>query len=348
MVKNNASHILVIRLSAMGDVAITVPVLLALTQQYPHLRITLLTRGFFSPMFDKIKNVSVFEARVKDRHKGVWGLWKLYKELKKEEPDAIADLHNVMRSNILKRFFTMDQIPFSQIDKGRRTKKALTSSKNKVFQPLTPTYERYASVFEDLGYPLNLTNGLFLQREELAPNVLSVIGTDSQKWVGIAPFAAFPGKMYPLTLMEELIEKLASTKDVKILLFGGGSEEKKQLEHWASIYNHSICIAGKLSFKEELALISNLDLMVSMDSGNGHLAAMYGIPTITLWGVTHPYAGFGPYKQKEGHAFLANRDKFPLIPTSVYGNKMPAGYEKVMETIDPAVVHQKIKEVLSH
>ncbi|MEO0528703.1 MAG: glycosyltransferase family 9 protein, partial [Bacteroidota bacterium] len=103
---------------------------------------------------------------------------------------------------------------------------------------------------------------------------------------------------------------------------------------------------GKLTFQEELALISNLDLMLSMDSGNAHLAAMYGIPVVTLWGVTHPYAGFYPIKQARDNALLANRDKYPLIPTSVYGNKMPSGYEKAMETISPEAVFQKIEMIL--
>ena len=56
-------------------------------------------------------------------------------------------------------------------------------------------------------------------------------------------------------------------------------------------------MAGKYKFKEELALISNLDLMVSMDSSNGHLAAIYGVPIVTLWGVTHPFLGFAPFGQ---------------------------------------------------
>ena len=60
-------------------------------------------------------------------------------------------------------------------------------------------------------------------------------------------------------------------------------------------------IAGKLSFKEELELIRSLDVMVSMDSGNAHLAAMQDVKTITLWGVTHPYAGFAPFHQPEDY-----------------------------------------------
>jgi ADP-heptose:LPS heptosyltransferase len=102
-----------------------------------------------------------------------------------------------------------------------------------------------------------------------------------------------------------------------------------------------------MSFEEELAMLSNLDAMVSVDTGNGHLAAMYGVPVITLWGNTHPFAGFAPFLQPEENQITANREQFPLIPTSIYGNKVPDGYDKVMETIDCGSVVERLRVVLA-
>ena len=346
-------HILVIRLSAMGDVAMTVPVLTALIQQYPQLKITVLTKSFFIPMFAQLKNVVVFVADIKGRHKGVFGLWNLYKELRTHDIDAVADLHNVLRSKVLKRYFKFAGIPFFQIDKGRAEKKALTAARNKVFRSLKTTHERYAEVFKALDFPIDLSKAASLSQEKLSDKTIKLVGSktekgsDTTKWLGIAPFAAFEGKMYPLHLMEKVIQKLDDTEEYKILLFGGGKEEEKKLESLATNFKSCINVTGKLSFPEELALISNLDAMLSMDSGNGHLAAMYGIPVITIWGVTHPHAGFYPFDQDTDNALLADREKFPLIPTSVYGNKMPEGYEKAMETILPGAVFEKVEVVMN-
>ena len=113
-------HILVIRLSAMGDVAMSVPVLRAFKQQYPQTKITALTRSHFSPFFRDLPNVSVFPVDLNGKHKGIFGLFKLSKELKKLNIDAVADLHNVLRTKILKLFFF--RIRFIQIDKGRKEK----------------------------------------------------------------------------------------------------------------------------------------------------------------------------------------------------------------------------------
>lgn len=337
---------MVIRLSAMGDVAMTVHVLKALTTTYPKLKITVLTRAFFRPIFAEMKNVSVYEAEVKGRHKGLSGLWRLYKELRGLDIDAVADLHNVLRSNILMQFFRLSGTPFLQIDKGRNEKKRLTSLENKVFNPLQSTHQRYADVFDKLKFPISLLAENVLPKKECSSNTISIVGKKDKKWLGIAAFAAFSGKMYPLKLMEEVVQKIDNTNKYKILLFGGGEKEKELLGSWEGKFINCTNMVGRLSFEEELALISNLDVMLSMDSGNAHLASLYGIPTVTLWGVTHPYAGFAPFGQDPQNALLSDRNKFPLIPTSVYGNKVPNGYEKVMETIPPSVVIKKVKQLL--
>ncbi|MFI8603745.1 glycosyltransferase family 9 protein [Cellulophaga baltica] len=339
-------HILVIRLSAMGDVAMTVPVLLAVQEQYPELKISILTRAFFKPMFSQLSNVSIIEADVKGKHKGMIGLYRLHKELKALEIDAIADLHNVLRSNILRQYFKASKIPFIQIDKGRAEKKALVAKTNKKFAPLPSTHKRYATVFEKLGYPLNLEESKLLKKESLKENTQKVVGIGTKTWIGIAPFAAFAGKMYPIASMEKVVSELNKTNRYKILLFGGGAKEKEVLSKWEHNYDNAVNIAGKIDLSQELAVISQLDIMIAMDSGNAHLAAMYGIPTLTLWGVTHPYAGFYPFRQKENNALLSDKEKYPQIPTSIYGNKVPSGYNKVMETITPEMVLNKIEEIL--
>lgn len=341
-------HLLVIRLSALGDVAMTVPVLKAFTLQYPEVRLTVLTRPFFKPLFKGLENTTVFEADLNDHHKGFYGLWRLYSELTKIEVDAVADLHNVLRTNILKKYFLLGDTAYVQIDKGRREKKELTRPKNKVFKPLKSTFERYADVFRKIGFDLQLEKALPQSRLPM-PSIASLdLTRDTRKWIGIAPFAAFDGKMYPMEMMEKVVQTLNNTNRYKILLFGGGPLEKTALSDLSFAYENVANTAGTYSFEEELALISNLDVMLSMDSGNAHLAAMYGVPTITIWGVTHPYAGFYPFQQDEALALLADREQFPQIPTSVYGNKWPKGYEKAITTVKPSQIIEKIENLLAN
>lgn len=334
------AHILVIRLSAMGDVAMTIPVLRALISQYPNIKITVLTTQTFKPFFRDLVNTNVYVADVKGMHKGVLGLYKLSKELKSLQIDKIADLHNVLRSNILKHFFS--GYKFVQINKGRKEKKELLSGKS--FRQLKSTHERYAEVFEKLGFPINLSNPVFPVHSVLGSNVQSLIGQKSNKMIGIAPFAAHEGKMYPINLMKQVVGALS--KDYKILLFGGGNKEVEALSEMAESFENVVNLAGKINLDEQLDVISNLDLMLSMDSGNAHIAAMLGVKVITIWGVTHPFAGFAPFNQPEDYMMLSDRRKFPKIPTSIFGNKFPESYKEAAGTITPETVINKIKSVL--
>lgn len=333
-------HILVIRLSAMGDVAMCVPVLRAFTLQHPKVKLTVLTRPFFKPFFQDLENVTVFAADLKGKHKGIIGLFKLSRELKHLGINQVADLHNVLRTKILKFFFFGKT--FKQIDKGRNDKKALVSGK--LFQQLKTTQERYADVFRNLGYTLALSNPTFPKQLKLKDSTQTLLGKDNKHWIGIAPFAQYQSKMYPLDLLERVIQELSKTH--KVILFGGGPEEIKTLNSFQNKYDNVINLAGKLTLTEELQVISNLDVMLSMDSGNAHIAAMLGKKVITIWNVTHPFAGFSPFNQPQSHNILANREQFPLIPTSIYGNKYPEHYKEASRTIAPETVIKKIESVL--
>ncbi len=333
-------HILVIRLSAMGDVAMTVPVLRAFTKQYPEVKLTVLTRDFFKPFFGDLPNTTVYAADLKGQHKGVLGLFKLSKELKTLNIDAVADLHNVLRTKILKLFFFGKT--FEQINKGRTEKKALV--KGEIFKQLKTTHERYADVFSTLGYVIDLSEKPKPLTHSISAKAQQLIGNDTNKWIGIAPFAQYTSKMYPLDLLETIIEKLS--KNYKILLFGGGQKEVETLNRFQEKYTNVINLAGQLDLNEELNVISNLDVMIAMDSGNGHLAAMLGVKVMTIWNVTHPYAGFAPFGQPGTLQILPDRSKYPLIPTSIYGNKYPEGYEVAAGTILPESVIKQIESIL--
>ncbi len=328
-------HILVVRLSAMGDCAMVVPVLRRLLNTYPQLKITVLTKPFFKPIFETIPNIEVLVADTKGKHKGFWGILKLAWQLKAMRFDAVADLHNVLRSQIIDTVFKLAGVNVAKIDKGRAEKKALTRIENKVFKPLKTTPQRYADVFDALGYPLRLEEKIKINRPELTESIRDRVGNSTQKWIGIAPFAAHQSKTYPLDLMREVIAELDRENQFKIILFGGGQREIEQLNLLEQEFNSVCNAAGKLAFKDELKLIANLDIMLAMDSGNGHLAALYEVPVITLWGQTHPYAGFAPFQQPKHLQLTPDLEKFPLIPTSVFGNKNQPGYEDAMHSISP-------------
>ena len=329
----------------MGDVAMTVPVLRALAQQYPEVKITVISRPFFQPLFESIPNVNFFAFDALGKHKGVLGLLQLYWDLKPLQIDFFADLHNVLRSTFIRSRFAVRGTKVAATDKGHAEKKALTRLESKTLRPLPSVFERHANVFKQLGFPIDLSQPTFAPKQKLDDQVLNLIVDKNKILIGIAPFAQYDSKVYPLDLMKEVVNELSKNKDYYLLLFGS-KQEVSVLEEIARNIDNAIVVAGKLSFNQELQVISHLNLMLSMDSGNAHLAAIYGVPVVTLWGATHPFAGFSPFHQPIENGLTSDREQFPFLPTSVYGNKKVAGYEEAMRTISVESILSKIDGIV--
>ncbi|MTG96580.1 MULTISPECIES: glycosyltransferase family 9 protein [Myroides] len=342
----NLKHIVVFRLSAMGDVAMIVPVLKALISQHKDVRVTVVSRPFFKPFFKGIDRVDFFSIDVKKRHKGFLGLIRLFKDLKKMKVDYFADFHNVLRSRIVSSLFKLSGTRVATLDKGRQAKKELTRSENKVFKQLPTMFENHCITLEKLGFKVDLAHPEFPEVPALAPELLQYTEEKNAPWIGIAPFAQYDSKVYPLDLMQKVVDTLAEREKAVIFLFGGGEKEIALLNQLKRDNYNVIVMAGKVKLDVEMNLIQHLDVMLSMDSGNAHIAAMLGKKVVTLWGGTHPYTGFAPFNQPMEYCITADREKYPLLPTSVFGNKIVEGYEDAMRTITPESVCNKIIEIL--
>jgi ADP-heptose:LPS heptosyltransferase len=142
--------------------------------------------------------------------------------------------------------------------------------------------------------------------------------------------------------MQDVISQLAENPAYKILLL-----EEKEIEILDALSNSKdnvINVAGKMKLQQELALISNLDVMVSMDSGNAHIAAMLGVK-LSHFGCYASLCRFSPFHQPLENTLVSDREQYPMLPTSVYGNKIVVGYEDAMRTITQEMVMSVQKQL---
>lgn len=338
-------NILIIRFSAFGDVALTVPVIDAILTKYQDVKITILTRAFFKPLFPKHPRLEFITADLKGKHKGVVGLKKLHSELKKNNYDVVIDLHDVIRTKILRTYFKIGGTKVLVFEKGREEKKKLVTGKIP-FHKLPHTTERYLKPFEQIG----LKSEIDLEKKWLTPTpsqkTNDFLNSFNERLIGIAPFAAKHSKEWGIDKIEELIQKL---KGYNILLFGAGEREKSELSKLSSKYNHAINLVGRFSLEEELTIIDQLDVMVAMDSANMHLATLVQTPVISIWGPTHHYLGFGPLNN-ENNIIEIPKEELPCRPCSVFGNLKTKEDEecaqKSMDMISVQQVMNKIQEII--
>ncbi len=296
--------ILAYRFSAFGDVAMTVPVFREFLEQNPDVELYFVSRKNFQDLFDGLSRVHFIGVDFED-YKGVLGVRKLGRKLLKEiEPDYIADLHDVIRSKILNKIFQRHRRKVFKIDKGKEDKEELTDIWNLNKKPLKRTVERYADVFREMGFSLELSH-------QLRPRI------QEKKGIGFAPFAQHKGKMLPLEKSFEVARILSNHH--QLYFFGGGKNEVEILSEWEKKIPNSKNLAGTLTLKQELEKIAELEIMISMDSANMHLASLVGTRCVSIWGSTHPFAGFLGFGQNEND--IVQVSDLTCRPCSVFGDK---------------------------
>jgi ADP-heptose:LPS heptosyltransferase len=297
-------NIIAYRFSAFGDVAMTVPVIKEVLAQNPNINLVFVSMNHLAPLFEGIERLTFYGIDGADLQSFVKA-FRLAKTLKQKfKPYVVIDLHDVIRTKMLNLSFKIMFCSGIRIHKGRDEKRHLVNTQNIYKKALETTTERYANCFRKAGLLVALSH-------QLPAN------TEIKTGIGLAPFAQHKGKMMPLEMSFELAKQLAKTQ--QLYLFGGGEYEKTILAEWQYKIPNAKSVVGQLTLKQELALIASLQLMISMDSANMHLASVVGTRCISVWGATHRFAGFLGYGQQLDDV-VEVRD-LSCRPCSVFGDK---------------------------
>lgn len=331
----------------MGDVALAAPAIKSLAKAYPSTKISFVTRPKFGVFFYGLSNVTVVPVDLDNNYKGFGGIFKLFSELQKLKPTVVVDIHDHLRTKLLRFFFSLSGVKTIVFEKGRSEKKKAVRANDKLRGPLTHTTERYRQVFEKIGFKFSIQNGPSLFVEKDASKKLNEwIQTKeikSRVWIGVAPFAAHASKMWPLEKYKEVIDRLSATGSYHFFLFGGGKSETEQLAKLQTEFNNVTSTAGELGLNRELALIEKLSLMLCGDSSNMHLAALLNVPVVSVWGGTHPHLGFGPWGQGDEAIVQISVEELSCRPCSVYGtSKCLRGDFACLTRLSPQVVVDRI------
>lgn len=331
-------NILIIRLSALGDVAMTLPVVYSVAVAYPNKRFTVLTRPFFARLFiNQPKNVEVLTWDLVRGCKSIPNMFALINNLEKRDFDCIADMHNVLRSWLIDAYFIIRGKRVEMVDKMRNNRSALISSHKTKAHPNMA--DRYLDVFTRLGMSSALTfKSLF---HNITPSHPFNIPTNS---VGIAPFARYTNKTYPIEKMERVVA-LLNAKPINVFLFGSKGNEANIMRQWEEKYTHCRSLAGKYNIENELAIMSSLKVMVAMDSANQHLAAISGARVITIWGATTPACGFMGYGQQKQDSICSGKK---CQPCSIAGSNIcKEGTMSCLNDIQPEEIVTMIENIIT-
>lgn len=328
-------HLLVLRTSAMGDVAMLPHALRALLAAYPDLKVTVATQAMFRPFFRGLP-VDFLEVNTKKEHHSIVGMWRLACEARRRGVDAVADVHAVLRSLAFSLSMWLHGVRTAHIRKGRAEKKRALGTGGD-FVPLKHSVVRYADVFRRLGFCF----------EDPAPAVKPAwdnpLGTKEGVWVGFAPFSAHAGKTYPEEQCRALVRLLAARYD-RVLIHGGGGREQAFAEEMEAAYPNVTALFGKVRFAGEMEVMAAEDCLVSMDSLAMHMASLVATPVVSVWGATHPKLGFLGWGCRQEDALQA---AMACRPCSVFGAK-PCKYGdyRCLKAVTPEMVAEQVQRVI--
>ena len=351
--------ILLIRFSALGDVAMLAPVVREVVEQHDDVEVTVVSRPFCAPFFEGISERVTFMPvdPKKGEYKGMKGMWRLFRRLHTEHFDYVCDMHDVLRTKLLRLFFTLAGYKVSHINKHRELRKLITAQgEKKQLMQLPTSFENYREALPSLIHNSEFRiHNCHPAETAKRPNDQTTkrLNDQTTKRLCVAPFAAHAGKIYPLDKMHRVVELLIERQpDVRIMLFGGGGDEAKLMMEWEREFPSNVeAVSVHLQerrkqepdfvpMREELRLMSEASVMISMDSGNMHMASLVGTRVVSIWGATHPKAGFLGWKQSPDDCVQVD---LPCRPCSIFGNKpCLRGDMACMNQITPEMIVEKV------
>lgn len=328
----------------------TVPVVYSVCRANPSTRFIMITQPVASTLFiNAPANLVVVGVDTKVKYHGPAGLLRLKNDLVYNyNIDAFIDLHDVLRTWAIAFYLRLAGIPTKRLDKGRSGKRALTRKHNKRMLPLISSRARYREVFYRMGFSFDESFVSIYGAGKADDAIFADLTKpkrEGEQWIAIAPFAKHQGKIYPIEMMEKVVDGVSQWDNTHIFLFGAGEHEKEILRRWADKYPNVTTLADvRHGFPKELALLSHCDVMLSMDSANMHLASLVRLPVVSVWGATHPYCGFMGWHQDERNAVQLN---MACRPCSVFGNK-PCMYHDYfcLKGISPQLIMTHLRDAI--
>jgi ADP-heptose:LPS heptosyltransferase len=316
-------HILVLRFSAMGDVALVLPVLKRLIQLNPDVNFSIATQPRFCFLFDGLDRCTSLPINLQKEYSGIGGLLRLKKHLSFKKFDFVIDLHDVLRTKFLK-FLFKGQSKIITYDKGRNEKNKHLHQKS---GPLLPhTTQRYLDAFAKIGLQTDNKFEYPCWQPNQIDRCVAAAFFDQQRSVRNIGLATLPTQK-----IVELLSIYKGRKGNRIFIFAG-PEHQTIVQELLVQFADLVIDTNTLSLAAQLSLMTNLDQMIAVDSANMHFAALQGLPIVSLWGATTPEFGFGPLPSA-AHQVIEYKN-LGCRPCSVYGKKACSNQKCFVECLE--------------
>ena len=314
------NHLLVLRFSALGDVSMAATVVRAALEQNPELHITWVTRPSLAEKIPAHPRLAFWTTDFRGAQQTPWGVLAWIRQQMRTVAgegrpiEAVADLHRNLRTRVVCAGLGWRGLPVERLIKDRPQRRQLRLKGALHAEAITPVTTRMAEVFQRLGLALDWT-------EETARAVLPnpvTPATDRAPKLYFAPTARHKTKQWPLNYAQDLLNSWMERGGEAVL--AGSAAERPELERWVKPEWGSRCtVSAGMNTEDDATLRRTCHVAVTLDSANLHLSVQSGLPVVSIWGGTHPKAGFVGLGHPNVHVLQAPDAAFPCRPCSIFG-----------------------------
>ena len=340
--KGDPQKILIIRLSSIGDILLTSPLIRLLRRRFPSAEIDYCVKERYAEL---LTPHPYLRRLLTLRRDGRWAMFRLRRQIKAENYSLVVDVHRNLRSLLLRdgRAHTVTYPKF------RWKRWLLVRLGINRYNGIYPVYQRYLSGLtrwqiqdDGLGLDFFLTD----EEKEFSRTWLAnqQLGAETRR-IGFAIGAGHATKRWPIEYFMDLARLLQARSPVKIFLFGGKQDQPSAAEIVKALGSLAVDLCGQFSLRRSAALLAEMDLMVANDTGLMHLAIALKVKTVAIFGCTTAELGFFPvasFSRVVQHSHLSCR------PCSHVGwPHCPRIHFRCMREIAPKQVEAAARSLLS-
>lgn len=332
--KGEKMRILVIRLSSIGDVLLTTPVLRAWKKKYPDSTLDFLVLEQFQSVLKDCPYIDHLYVFQKKKHDGFWNILQFAKTLAANQYDYVFDLHNKFRSQLLR--WSLGS-PYFVYQKRKWWKSILVNLGLISYQVDDTIIKNYFGAFQKFSLDYEGELLYFPVKKELAEAFQEYAG-----YPVLAPGASKNTKKWPWESFAKLAEILYEKYGKRSILIGGKEDEEVCQWILEKSGGKAISLAGRLSLQESGALLSKAAFLVTNDSGPFHIGRSVSCPSFVIFGPTSP--GMFELGERDTLVYAST----PCSPCSLHGDKVcPKKHFHCMKEITAEQILKKIEGKIS-
>ena len=311
--------VLFIRFSSIGDIVLTFPAVTVIKEKYPDAEIVFLSKPAYVLLLEANTHIDrkiAFSGSMRETRK----------QILNEKFDVIIDLHKNIRSYFVSFFAAKRIYRFSKLN----FRKALFTILKLDYLPDKHVVDRYMEPLKLMGIDEPSKSNCFNIPENYQINSEDIWGFKPERYLCVALGAKFKTKQIPMTLMEQIIEKI----EIPIVLLGDKADFSKGEVLVNKFHNKKLVnCAGKYNLLQSASVLKGASQLLTGDTGLMHIASFFDTQIISVWGNTSPKFGMYVYRQNKSNTdVMFEKQGLKCRPCSKIGyDSCPKGHFKCMD-----------------